>query len=191
MHYFRLLGKLETFLQHDTTKFGKEYKDKFLDEDIQPLIPERGNKAGAFPSNRIVRFEHSLLPDSGLHFYPEADFVWFSEEVESDALPGLRRHYGAQLDSIHNVIIEEGVWDNVSQILDILGTLQSTRYILVWLESHRFTAGVPATTEEEYTQRAVELQRRHRPALEGQGNLLVEYADLNGHIYGGFRTSHG
>lgn len=189
MNYFRLLGKLQTFLQHDTSKLPTEYKDKFLDEGIQPIVPGNKNDARSFPSN-LVRLEHPLLRDTSLHFHPEADFVWVSDEVDTSALVNLRRHYGAQLQSIQNIVIEEDVWDDVSQIFDILETLQSVRYMVIWLESYRFTAGERTATEEEYSQRAVELQQRHQPALDGRSNLLVEYVDLNGHVYGRFRTSY-
>ncbi|KAG9252689.1 uncharacterized protein F5Z01DRAFT_638189 [Emericellopsis atlantica] len=159
---------------------------KLLDEDIQPL--ECSDIAGSMPRPEIVRLEHPLFPNSALHFYPEVDFIWLSENVTPLAMTDLQRHYGSQLNNIQNIIVEEDVWDS-DDILEILSGLQNIRLIRVWLESYRFHPGSKPRTREHYMKRATKLQERDQSILEGRVDSLVVYVDSDDNIYGGFRVT--
>lgn len=89
MNYLRLLGTLQTFLQHDTAEVLEHCRDKALDQDAQSLVPKQGHEAGSLYRSQLIRLEHPLLADISLDFYPEVDFLWFRTKLYSKICPHL------------------------------------------------------------------------------------------------------
>lgn len=188
LYYLRVLCKLRTFLNYDTGLLLEGDRSPFeWDTSLADL--GSGDGLGARSGHQYVNLHHPQLENSDVYFDPKIDFLWLGDEAEIESVEELRDEYGAQLNCVRMVIVEEvGLWDDLGKALAVMMPFQGIRVVHVWLESHRFTLGESLTTHGDYLRQAKEFQARDQPALSGK-DWLVEYIDHDGNIYGRFSTT--
>ncbi|ROT35328.1 hypothetical protein SODALDRAFT_328650 [Sodiomyces alkalinus F11] len=102
--------------------------------------------------------QHPMLPSAAFYLDPRSDVLCLPNEIEPEHLKEVQKHYGAQLDDIQMILVEElGQWEDTPSLAPLLPIFRGLGTVKVLLESYEFDSGWPdeddmeaPATEEEY-----------------------------------------